>query len=122
MAVMALGMPSLAISRRKLAPSALWLVRKERGGQPQRHAERVDHLAASALEHFAPADVVVRAQAQPGAELLLVGPGTHVGADLENDLLGRQRTNAVNLGQIDAADPVQFGAQIEPRARRHRVA
>src|SRR5215472_4300418 len=56
---------------------------------------------------------MVGAQTQPGTERFLVGPGTDIGTDLEEDCLRSLQTDSVDAGQIHAADSVQLHSQIE---------
>jgi len=51
-------------------------------GHPQYIGGAVEHGPGSVVEHVSPTDAVVRAQSQPGGEMLLAGPPVHVEPNL----------------------------------------
>ena len=68
-----------------------------------------------ATNHFAPGNLVVRGQTQPGGKVFNGRPAAHIETNFSNDFLGRDRINAINLGQIEPTGLVQGGPQIEMR-------
>ena len=58
-------------------------------------------------------DAVVRAEPQPGREMLGAGPFGHVGANLADHLQGRVRIHTVDPGQVHSRHPVQLALGIE---------
>src|SRR5260370_15384372 len=58
---------------------------------PGRHAQGrsrpVDHMAGTPLKHFAAADAILRAQSQPGGELLFFPPTAHFHSPFPNPRL-----------------------------------
>ena len=63
-------------------------------GHPQHIGRAVEHGPGSVVEHLASTDAVVRAQSQPGGEMLLAGPPVHVEPDLGNQRLQRSAHRA----------------------------
>jgi len=57
----------------------------------------------------------MRRQAQPGAEVLLAGEATHIGAHFGDDRLRQRGTEALHGDQIDARNAEEFGARVVSR-------
>lgn len=53
--------------------------------------------------------------------MVLVGPAGHVEADFADECLGHADIDAVDAREVDAADPVQFPAQVKLRGMAARV-
>ena len=73
----------------------------------------VDHIPGAACEPFAPADTVVRTSAEPRGEVFFGLPPAHVQADRRDEGLSGEDLDAVDAGQVYAADAVQLGVQLK---------
>ena len=60
--------------------------------------------------HLASGDAIIRTQPEPGRDVRLSFPTRHIQADFAEDGLGHADIDAVDPGQVDAADAVQFTA------------
>ena len=63
--------------------------------------------------HLAAGDAIIWTQPEPGGEVGLGLPARHVHADFADEGLGDADIDAVDAGQVDAADAVQFPAQVK---------
>jgi hypothetical protein len=69
----------------------------------------VDHVAGAASEHSASADPVVRTSATPRSEGFFAFPPAHVQADRRDEGLGGEHLDAVDAGEVHAADTGELG-------------
>ena len=60
---------------------------------------------------LAAGDAVIRTEAQPRGKVVLVLPARHLQADFADHGLGDPDVDAIDPGQVDAADAVQFTTQ-----------
>src|SRR5262245_40759899 len=100
MAVMALGAPRRERRRRNLAPSALWLRSRPQAARRKAVEARFTTCRVPRFSTLPPADPIVRAQAEPGGELLLALPPAHVHPNFGNHRLRRLHVHAIDLRQI----------------------
>ena len=56
--------------------------------------------------HLAAGDAVIRTQPEPGREVRLRFPARHIQADFADDGLRHADVDAVDAGEVDAADAV----------------
>ncbi len=83
-------------------------------GQAQGFGAPAFDLAGFAAQDFAPGDAVVGTQPQPGAEMFGGGETLdEVGSQFGEQNQCGVDLHAGNLGEIHAAEPVQFGAGVE---------
>ena len=61
-------------------------------------------LDRAALEDLAAGDVIFGSQAQPGAEVFVIGPRAHVGADLCEDGLRQGIAHAMHRHEVHTGD------------------
>jgi hypothetical protein len=59
---------------------------------------------------FASGDAIIRTQPEPGRKVRLGFPARHIQADFADDGLRHADIDAVDPGEVDAADAVQFTA------------
>src|ERR1700704_2295680 len=78
-------------------------------------------MPGPSTKHLAAGDAIVRTQAQPGGKVVLVLPTRHIQADLADHGLGDPDVDAIDPGQVDAADAVQFTTQIKLRSMAARL-
>src|SRR5213078_807146 len=65
-------------------------------------------------QESAAGDFIVGRQSQPGREMLLRGPTAHVGANLAKQAQGAVGAKGVDLGEVDAGQLMERGANLKP--------
>jgi len=83
------------------------------GSQPEGGGSAIGVGFGSSAEAFAARDIASGGESQPGGEMLVGGPAGHVEADLGDELEGRLGIDALDGGEIDAADAEKMGADVE---------
>src|SRR5258707_483642 len=95
------------VSQRRLAPEQC----------VGRHAEcqrrTIVHTARFHAQDFAPTDIVVRAQPQPGGKCCSAPELRDVGANLGEDRVRSQDTDTRNGSQVHPKDTVEVAPQVE---------
>jgi len=85
------------------------------GGDAEGGRRAIDDAPGASPDHFPARDPIIGTHAQPRSEVMLVLPAGHVESNFADDGLRDADINAVDARQIDAADPLQFAAQVELR-------
>ena len=84
-----------------------------RGGDPEGRGRAIDDRTGASTDHLSPCDAIVGTQPKPRGEVVLVPPARHVEPDLADEGLCDADVDAVDPGEIDAADAGEFAAQVE---------
>jgi hypothetical protein len=77
-------------------------------------------VSGAFANHLPAGDAIIRTQPEPGREVRLGLPARHIHADFADDGLSHADIDAVDPGQVDAADAVQFTAQVKLRGMASR--
>src|SRR5215471_8400586 len=83
------------------------------GGHTQCSGRTVLDTLGATAEHLAPSDLIIRAQAQEGSKVGFAVEPAHVDTYLGNDGLRVHDIDAIDLGEIGSADPVELAAQVK---------
>jgi DNA replication protein DnaC len=86
-----------------------------RGRDAESGGGAIDDAPGASTDHFAARDPIVGRQSEPRGEMVLVRPARHVESDFADDGLRDADIDAVDAGQIDAADALQLARQVELR-------
>ena len=108
-----LGRAEFAAEATTLCPQITLAPEKGRGGEPEGGGRPIDHRPSASAQHLPASDAVIRTQAQPRRTMVLVGPARRVKADFADHGLCDADVDAVNPGQVDPADAVEFVTEIE---------
>jgi hypothetical protein len=84
------------------------------GGRPERLGHPVLDVPGLDGQHLAARDAVVGADAEPGREVLAGGERRERGAQFRKEGQ-REGGEPLDLGEVDPEDPVQLGAELDPR-------
>ena len=82
------------------------------GSQTQHVGNPVPHFPRLDRQHFAAANAVIRAEAQPSREVLHGGEGGEIGTQLGEEGMDARRLQPWHLGEINAQDAVHLGPQV----------
>ena len=95
-------------------PEIIFAVPETLGGQAQGQCRPAFDVASFDGNDFAAGDAVVGTEAQPGAKAFAGGKaGDEIGTQFGEEDQGGVDLEAGHLGQIDAAEAIEFGAGIE---------
>ena len=92
-----------------VSPQSTVAVQQILSRQAQGVSRAVDHVAGAASEHSATADPVVRTEAKPRSEVFVALPPAQVQADRRDEGWGGEHLDAVDAGEVHAAEAVELG-------------
>src|ERR1700682_5090027 len=72
-------------------------------------------MPGTPAEDFASCDAIIRTQAQPRGKVPFGLPARHLQPDFADDGLTDAHIDAIDSGQVDAGDAVEFAAQVKLR-------
>ena len=113
--MIAFGAPSFGAETAVLGAQVTLAPQQRGGGQPERRRGSIDDVPGASANHLASGDAIVWTEPEPGREMRLGLPAHHVHADFADEGLGDADINAVDPGQVDAADAMKFMAQVKLR-------
>jgi hypothetical protein len=70
-------------------------------------------MTSTSCQHFVSTNAVVWAEPQPGGEVRLGFPSTHIQSHLTYDCLGDHRIDTVDARQIHSGNALQFVGEME---------
>ena len=79
----------------------------------KRNSDAILHLSSACVKNLASADPFLRAKTEPGCERRCVSEAGHIGADLTDNRMRGNDTDARDISKVNTDNSVQFTPQIE---------